>query len=51
MLGPILTSIHNLRFFQRLMARMRSLIERNELDLIIEEFPVAGGPVADVVEE
>ncbi|NOT01025.1 MAG: tRNA guanosine(34) transglycosylase Tgt [Phycisphaerales bacterium] len=40
MLGPILTSIHNLRFFQRLMARMRDLIPRRELVRIESEFPV-----------
>lgn len=41
MLGPILTSIHNLRFYQRFMARMRSLIEEDRLDTILDEFPVA----------
>ncbi len=30
MLGPILASVHNLRFFQRLMAKIRKLIEKNE---------------------
>jgi len=40
MLGPVLTSIHNLRFFQRLMGRMRDLIPRGELGRIGEEFPV-----------
>jgi len=30
MLGPILASLHNLRFYQRLMARIRAAIERNE---------------------
>jgi queuine tRNA-ribosyltransferase len=29
MLGPILLSIHNIRFYQRLMAKIRSLIENN----------------------
>ena len=29
MLGPILLSIHNIRFYQRLFAKMRSLIEEN----------------------
>ena len=28
MLGPILTSVHNLRFYQRLMAKIRKLIEK-----------------------
>ena len=30
MLGPILVSLHNLRFYQRLMAKIRKLIEKNE---------------------
>ena len=30
MLGPILTSLHNLRFYQRLMAKMRLALKRNE---------------------
>jgi len=30
MLGPILASIHNLRFFQRLMSKIRKAIEKNE---------------------
>jgi len=30
MLGPILLSLHNLRFYQRLMARIREAIEKNE---------------------
>ncbi len=30
MLGPILASVHNLRFYQRLMAKIRKAIERNE---------------------
>ena len=30
MLGPILVSLHNLRFYQRLMAKIRRLIEKNE---------------------
>jgi len=29
-LGPILVSLHNLRFYQRLMARIRQTIEKNE---------------------
>ena len=32
MLGPILVSIHNLRFYQRLMAEIRHVIEKNEFD-------------------
>ena len=30
MLGPILTSLHNLRFYQRLMIKIREALERNE---------------------
>ena len=30
MLGPILLSIHNIRFYQRLMAKIRSLIQNNQ---------------------
>ncbi len=30
MLGPILVSLHNLRFYQRLMAKIRKLIEKDE---------------------
>jgi len=30
MLGPILVSVHNLRFYQRLMAKIRDLIEKDE---------------------
>jgi queuine tRNA-ribosyltransferase len=41
MLGPTLTSIHNLRFFQRMMARIRVLIQEGRLHLIENEFPIA----------
>jgi queuine tRNA-ribosyltransferase len=30
MLGPILVSLHNLTFYQRLMTRIRQAIKRNE---------------------
>ncbi len=40
MLGPILTSIHNLRFYQRFMTRIRALIPTGELDTIAREYPV-----------
>lgn len=48
MLGPTLTSIHNLRFFQRFMARLRHLIRRGTPAIIADEFPIAGpaGPGA-----
>ena len=39
MLGPILASIHNLRFYQRLMADLRSAIEQGELDKFVHEDP------------
>lgn len=42
MLGPTLTSIHNLRFYQRFMARIRALIGEGRLDAIVNEFPIAG---------
>jgi len=32
MLGPILTTVHNLRFYQRLMAQIRGAIEINEFE-------------------
>ncbi len=41
MLGPILASIHNIRFFQRFMARIRELIEQDDLSRIEVEYPVA----------
>ncbi len=41
MLGPTLTSIHNLRFYQRFMARIRELIIADDLDSIVTEFPIA----------
>jgi queuine tRNA-ribosyltransferase len=44
MLGPILASIHNLRFFQRLMARIRDLIPAGNLERIREEFPMTQKP-------
>jgi queuine tRNA-ribosyltransferase len=30
MLGPILVSLHNLTFYQRLMAKIRQALKRNE---------------------
>ncbi|MFQ5463352.1 MAG: tRNA guanosine(34) transglycosylase Tgt [Phycisphaerae bacterium] len=41
MLGPTLTSIHNVRFFQRLMIRIRERIRDNTLSTLVEEFPIA----------
>ncbi len=40
MLGPTLTSIHNLRFYQRFMARVRALIEEGRLAALAAEFPI-----------
>jgi len=40
MLGPILASIHNLAFYQRLMGRLRDLIREGKLATIRHEFPV-----------
>ena len=40
MLGPILASIHNLRFYQRLMSRIRDLIPSGQTAIIHDEFPV-----------
>jgi len=42
MLGPTLASIHNLRFYQRFMTRIRALIEQGRLGAIEDEFPMAG---------
>ena len=41
MLGPTLASIHNLRFYQRFMARIRHLIREGQLERIEQEFPIA----------
>lgn len=41
MLGPTLTSIHNLRFYQRFMARIQDLICDGQLARIVEEYPIA----------
>jgi len=47
MLGPVLASIHNLRFYQRFMGRLREGIARGTLDGVVEEFPIAGRPVRE----
>jgi queuine tRNA-ribosyltransferase len=41
MLGPTLTSIHNLRFYQRFLARIRERIQEGCLDSIADEYPIA----------
>ena len=46
MLGPMLTSLHNLRFYQRFMSRIRDLIEAGRLETIVDEFPIASMAVA-----
>jgi queuine tRNA-ribosyltransferase len=50
MLGPTLASIHNLRFFQRLMARIRELIPTGRLERITDEFPVARSDCGGLLE-
>jgi len=40
MLGPTLTSIHNLRFYQRFMTRIRTRIAEGSLTRIAEEYPI-----------
>ena len=44
MLGPMLVSEHNVHFYQRLMRRMRDLIERGEFGRLGETFPVCRRP-------
>lgn len=44
MLGPMLVSEHNVTFFQRLMRRMRELIEADRLHDLEQEFPVCRHP-------
>jgi len=40
MLGPILVSIHNIRFYQRLMATLRDLIDAGCAGRIVEAYPI-----------
>ncbi len=42
MLGPILVSLHNLRFYQRLMRDIRDLIPGGDWASILSRYPVAG---------
>jgi len=44
MLGATLASIHNVRFYQRLVARIRDLIPQGKLATIYAEFPVTQPP-------
>jgi queuine tRNA-ribosyltransferase len=41
MLAGTLTSIHNIRFYQRFMARLRDLIRQGRPETIVAEFPIA----------
>ena len=52
MLGPTLTSIHNLRFYQRFMSRVRELITAGRLATIVHEYPIVslGGCRTDTEE-
>jgi len=47
MLGPTLTSIHNLRFYQRFTTRIRDLIRTRQLARITDEFPIASAEASD----
>lgn len=47
MLGAILTSLHNVRFYQRFMSRIRDRIWAGTLDAVEEEFPIARGDETD----
>ena len=40
MLGPTLTSIHNLRFYQRFMEKIRDLIREGKLATIETAYPI-----------
>ena len=51
MLGPTLTSIHNLRFYQRFLSRIRELIPTGQLARIAVEFPIAAAQNAAEDEE
>lgn len=41
MLGPILVSLHNLRYFQRLMADLRATVRTDDWAGLLERWPVA----------
>ncbi len=41
MLGPILVSLHNVRFYHRFMDRLRALIEAGRPATIIDDYPIA----------
>ncbi|CAM3841719.1 tRNA guanosine(34) transglycosylase Tgt [Parendozoicomonas haliclonae] len=46
MLGSMLNTIHNLRYYQRLMAGLRQAIEQGKLDAFVTEFYAERGMVA-----
>jgi len=41
MLGPVLTSLHNVTFYQRFVRRLRDLISTGRLETIRGEYPIA----------
>jgi queuine/archaeosine tRNA-ribosyltransferase len=45
MLGPILTSIHNIRHFQRLMLDIRHAIAENDWSFIARRWPIVSQAV------
>ena len=45
MLGPILTTLHNLRYFQRFMAAVRNAIRTDDWAGVVSAFPVAADGV------
>ncbi|KAA0219916.1 MAG: tRNA guanosine(34) transglycosylase Tgt [Phycisphaerae bacterium] len=51
MLGPILATIHNLRFYQRFLARVRDRIVDGTLDRIENEFPIVAVDDPDETEK
>ena len=48
MLGPILVSLHNLRYFQRFMSDLRATVGTDDWDGFVGRWPVAG-PGLDVL--
>ncbi|WP_456299640.1 tRNA guanosine(34) transglycosylase Tgt [Parendozoicomonas callyspongiae] len=50
MLGSMLNTIHNLRYYQRLMAGLRQSIEQGKLSHFVDDFYAARGQVAPALE-
>ncbi len=48
MLGPILVSVHNLRYFQRFMADVRRTILTDDWAALMVRYPIAGAEVASI---